>query len=246
MNIVKISTAATLLPLACALFAAEIPLGEVECLENGDWSASVAVERRGNAKMLIPHSVGEIRPYDWEKFTDGKIIVRCNPGWGMTYRMLALLNEFGDSYAIIQKGARFHASFLSAKAKGDGAKEIILESGYVPVKGEKFSRALPFKSMVIPFKGGWFEAAEIYKKIVADEQYLEDARARNFGQLENVGFWFWNRRTSDIVIPPIEKFAADSGVPVALDWYWWHDIPMIRLTRITGRRAKGLRVSARP
>ena len=225
MNIVKISTAVPLLPLACALLAAEIPLGEVECLENGDWSASVAVERRGNAKMLIPHSVGEIRPYDWEKFTDGKIIVRCNPGWGMTYRMLALLNEFGDSYAIIQKGARFHASFLSAKAKGDGAKEIILESGYVPVKGEKFSRALPFKSMVIPFKGGWFEAAEIYKKIVADEQYLQDARARNFGQLENVGFWFWNRRTSDIVIPPIEKFAADSGVPVALDWYWWHDIP---------------------
>ena len=122
MNIVKISAAALMLPLACTLCAAEIPLGEVKCLENGNWSASVAVERRGNAKMLLPHSVGEIKSYDWEKITDGKVFVRCRPGWGMTYRMLALLNEFGDS-RLYKKERVFTHHFFRPRRRVMGRKK---------------------------------------------------------------------------------------------------------------------------
>lgn len=207
-------------------FSRPLPrLGEAKILEGGSYSRSVVVPRRGKARLLLPKGVGEIRSFDWESLEGGKTLASCNPGWGMTYRMVALLNETGDSYAVIQKGARFFASFLRAKVKGDGAKELVLESGYVPVEGEKFTGALPFETMIVPFRGGWFDAAEIYRKVVADEEYLKTARKRDFGRLADVGFWFWNRRTSDIVIPPIEKFMADSGVPAALDWYWWHDIP---------------------
>jgi hypothetical protein len=31
----------------------------------------------------------------------------------------------------------------------------------------------------------------------------------------------WNRGLAETVIPPVERFQKDTGLKVALDWYWW-------------------------
>lgn len=192
---------------------------------DGEWVRSVTVPRSEKAALLIPHSVGKIEHPDWAKLKKGEQIIRCNPGWGMTYRMVAVLNGEGESYAIIQKGAREYASFISVK-NGEKPGEVILESGYTPDAKELRNGDVkqPFSTEVIPFRGGWFEAAKEYRKIVADEPWQQAARARNFGRMRDIGFWFWNRLDSETVIPPIERFVKDSGVSAALDWYWWHRI----------------------
>ena len=186
---------------------------------------SVTVRVSKDSSLLVPHSVGEIRFPDWSAKKAGEEIVECCPGWGMTYRMLAVLGaDGGDSVALVQKGARQYATRLRAKA-GPGRDEATLESVYDPTDDEGDSPKIPFETMVVRFRGGWFEAAKAYRDVVKDEPWLRQARARDFGRLREVSMWFWNRRSSDIVIPPIEKFQQDSGTPAALSWYWWHTPP---------------------
>ena len=186
---------------------------------------SVTVRVSKDSSLLVPHSVGEIRFPDWSAKKAGEEIVECRPGWGMTYRMLAVLcADGGDSVAMVQKGARQYATRLRAKA-GPGKDEATLESVYDPTDDEGDSPKIPFETMVVRFRGGWFEAAKAYRDVVKDEPWLRQARARDFGRLREVSMWFWNRRSSDIVIPPIEKFQQDSGTPAALSWYWWHTPP---------------------
>ena len=186
---------------------------------------SVTVRVSNGSSLLVPHSVGEIRFPDWSAKKAGEKIVECRPGWGMTYRMLAVLGaDGGDSVAMVQKGARQYATRLRAKA-GPGRDEATLESVYDPTDDEGDSPKIPFETMVVRFRGGWFEAAKAYRDVVKDEPWLRQARARDFGRLREVSMWFWNRRSSDIVIPPVEKFQQDSGTPAALSWYWWHTPP---------------------
>ena len=186
---------------------------------------SVTVRVSKDSSLLVPHSVGEIRFPDWSAKKAGEKIVECRPGWGMTYRMLAVLGaDGGDSVAMVQKGARQYATRLRAKA-GPGRDEATLESVYDPTDDEGDSPKIPFETMVVRFRGGWFEAAKAYRDVVKDEPWLRQARARDFGRLREVSMWFWNRRSSDIVIPPVEKFQQDSGTPAALSWYWWHTPP---------------------
>ncbi len=210
--------------LSCAgvrALAEGLTLSSAEIDGNGNWVQRCTVPRRGKAKLLVPYSVGELRYPKWEALTNGTKLITCEPGWGMCYHMLALLNESGDSYAIIQQGARFYATQLTARI-GKHSDEVVFETAYVPVAADEFAGKLPFESVVVPFKGGWFSAAQVYKRIVENEPWVKYSRERDFGKLRDIGFWFWNRLTSDIVIPPVEQFMRDAGVPVALDWYWWH------------------------
>ena len=204
--------------LAAAAAATAAPAGGVVV-------TSVTVRVSKDSSLLVPHSVGEIRFPDWSAKKAGEKIVECRPGWGMTYRMLAVLGaDGGDSVAMVQKGARQYATRLRAKA-GPGRDEATLESVYDPTDDEGDSPKIPFETMVVRFRGGWFEAAKVYRDVVKDEPWLRQARARDFGRLREVSMWFWNRRSSDIVIPPVEKFQQDSGTPAALSWYWWHTPP---------------------
>lgn len=89
-------------------------------------------------------------------------------------------------------------------------------------KGGKVSFAGAFK----PFKGSWFEMAQIYKTRPFVQDMIRRAKARgNPKALRDISMWMWNRGPKDNVLPPVLKFQEDSGLPAALDWYWWHSIP---------------------
>lgn len=210
-----------MLPNAIIL-AGAVTMSPPERKADGNLVRRCTVPRRGEAALLVPHSVGELQFPKWGGFKPGDPVFVCRP---TSYHMLALLNERGESYALIQKGARTYPTLLSARI-GKSADEVVLESVYEPPRSgaDAENPAMPFESEIVPFYGGWFAAARIYRERVENEPWVKAARARDFGKLRDIGMWFWNRGAGDNVIPPVERFQKDSGVPAALDWYWWHAI----------------------
>ena len=85
---------------------------------------------------------------------------------------------------------------------------------------------LPWKGLIRPFQGGWWDAAQIYRPWALEQPWARAARARMKGpahaRLRDICFWAWNRGGCDVVSKPLEKFAADTGLPCALHWDWWH------------------------
>ena len=81
---------------------------------------------------------------------------------------------------------------------------------------------LPYANSVGIFRGGWYEAAQIYRRWALEQPWAAARRGRP-NPLADLGIWVWNRGPADEVVPPVLALQEDLGeVPVAMDWYWWH------------------------
>jgi len=79
----------------------------------------------------------------------------------------------------------------------------------------------PYTSDIAAFNGSWYEAAQIYRKWACRQRWVQTRH----NPLRDIAMWFWNRGSVNEVIPPVEEFTADTNLPAALDWYWWHHNP---------------------
>ena len=79
---------------------------------------------------------------------------------------------------------------------------------------------------IAPFNGGWYEAARIYRPWAMQQKWAsrgpDERRGTYFAEL---ACWLWNRGRIDNVSPATKEIARRLGLPVALDWYWWHKKP---------------------
>jgi hypothetical protein len=125
------------------------------------------------------------------------------------------------SYYFDQRDTDFHVKTFDFRAIENFSKISCKCVHSLPLDG-KSSRQYkaPYPSSIAVFKGGWFEAAQIYKKWARQQKWAK--RPPVDSRLRDIGIWLWNRGPAEHVINPVEKFADESGVPVALDWYWWH------------------------
>ncbi|MBR2624922.1 MAG: hypothetical protein IKD23_00830 [Lentisphaeria bacterium] len=74
------------------------------------------------------------------------------------------------------------------------------------------------------FTGSWFEAAQIYKEYALTRREFTARTKEN--PLRDLGMWLWNRGKIEDVIPPLLALQKElPGIPLALDWYWWHHNP---------------------
>jgi hypothetical protein len=64
----------------------------------------------------------------------------------------------------------------------------------------------------------------LYKSWAIEQSWYKN-RLPAKEKLYNTSMWVWNRGTSSEVIPPVQKLRSDTNLPVALDWYWWHNNP---------------------
>ena len=92
----------------------------------------------------------------------------------------------------------------------------------IPENVENFS--LPYVCTFGKFSGSWYEGAQIYRQWAICQDWYTNCLPRQ-KQLYDTAMWVWNRGTPEEVIPPTERLRRDAGVPVALDWYWWHSNP---------------------
>ena len=105
----------------------------------------------------------------------------------------------------------------------EGGKLVFSHIHYCPLDG-RTQDALPYTCGVTEFDGDWFEAAQIYRKWARRQRWYVNA-AKDNNPLKNIAMWLWNRGRINYVLPPAERLARESAVPVALDWYWWHHNP---------------------
>ena len=178
-----------------------------------------------DSRVLRPYSQGMLVGLGWDSFKDGEVIGRICSLMG-AYRISALVNEAGDSYYCDVRDTGDHPfwSRWCKDAPGFLRNEIWLT---VPVTdATRKSFAIPHTGKFGAYCGGWYEAATIYRPWAVSRPRYRAAKAKfDLSKLRNVGLWMWNRGRADNVIPPAERFMKDSGVPVALDWYWWHHNP---------------------
>lgn len=183
----------------------------------------LAFDRTDGLRIFYPHQQGHIVWPQWESLKPGETAVAHYP---QGFHFIAALEPSGECVYLDQReGARLEATEVAA-LQGDGGQTAHLVSWYdLPVTPET-ARAcrLPFTGIVRRFRGDWFEACRIYRDWVRTQPFYQAAARRPRGQLADVAMWFWNRGPSEKVIAPVERFRDDSGVPVALDWYWWHKI----------------------
>ena len=185
----------------------------------------LTVPRSDSSKLLYPQQIGMLRKPDWTKYKDGETVVSRGPNL-VGFHFAALVDEKIGSWYVDQRGdARLRPGRFTFVNR-DGGK-VEMSAHYFPTLDETKSGcgSLPFGGVFRPFKGGWFAAAKIYRDWVKTQSWFIKAKSRDFAKLRPIAFWAWNRGRSTDVAPSIERFVDETGLPAALDWYWWHEIP---------------------
>jgi len=210
-----------------------------EGLESGSNSVEtvlfpdLAVPRTDKSGILFSRhlGMGMVRRPDWTKCGDKPVVSsRMHE-----FQFIALLDEEIGSWYVDARDpiARFKKGRSACVgACGRTMASIGVEAHLPAVAGTSSARQageLPWKGFIRPFHGGWWDAAQIYRPWALEQRWAKVAMERRgkpaFQRLREICFWAWNRGGCDTVAHPLERFAADSGVPCALHWDWWHLYP---------------------
>ncbi len=186
------------------------PVVDVPCAEKGHLLYS---PDRGGGTM------GWKRLVDWKSLPCGSLVCSTlSPG----FRFVAVLNgEDSDSFYLDVRDPAANAGRFEVR-KGPGGTARLAWLHDVPLAPENATACrLPFAATVRSYRGDWFEAATFYREWARTTPRFAAARARDMSRLRDIGLWMWNRGLAATVIPPVERFQADTGLKVALDWYWW-------------------------
>ena len=193
----------------------------------------LTVPRTDATALFVPRHSGLLLRPRWRDLAPGAVVAEDH-ATGLHF--LAALDGADVSWYLDQRG---DARLRPCRALvGNGINRIsqnpvdrvgtaTLAFRYAPqiVAGNRVAGELPFDGTIRLFRGDWFAAAEIYRRWAWEQPWAKAAFARPRGRLRDIAIWFWNRGGAEEVAPPVERFAAQTGLPVALDWYWWHKIP---------------------
>jgi len=182
------------------------------------------VPRTDAAGVLYPRSYGCIYRPDWKKVAADRSVVGGRP---FAFHFVATVEPETDGWYLDQRGeARLYATSLAAM-QGSKPSTVRLQGSYkLPVTAaNNRASALPYTGVIRSYRGTWYDAARIYRAWSANQPWAKACFARDPGALRKVGLWMWNRGKAEDVIAPAERFQSETGVPVALDWYWWHETP---------------------
>lgn len=184
----------------------------------------LTVPRTDKTAILIPDGCGQIRRPRWARIKTGEQITFSYP-WA--FRFVASMDEAEDSWYVDQRGdARLYPAWtMVCNGSRPRTVELAFRCALQLTEGNRVSGRMPFGGIVRRFKGDWFAASAIYRRWALEQAWAKAAFSREQGRMRDIAIWFWNRGLAEEVAPPVERFAELTGLPVALDWYWWHKIP---------------------
>lgn len=186
----------------------------------------VVVPRTAKTALFRPFFAGDILRPDWSKM---KTMQRVYSS-GLIFKVfncMAALEEWGVSHFFDQRGdARLHAAAFEATV-GSAPNTLVLRNIWLPPVSEETRKAgsLPYPGVYAPYRGGWYEAAKIHRAWMEMQPWFKAAAARDFSRLREIDMWMWSRGNIAVSEPPVHWFMKETGLKVALDWYWWHNVP---------------------
>lgn len=80
------------------------------------------------------------------------------------------------------------------------------------------------------FTGDWFDAAQVYRAWASTTaqwwpQRDQWGRPETADWMKDICIWALANGSAEQVVGPVKKFAEFMGVPTAVHWYCWHEIP---------------------
>ena len=180
---------------------------------------SVTMEHPDN-RILLPHDIGYLSGplQEWELTVPSPERFSFHP-----FQFFGFFSQAGNLYAGCLDNRHWNKSFdLTTRDNPRTADlDIIIPVARTRLAAKRWS--VPFAVALEPFEGSWFNAALIYRRWAHRQQWYRNRIKDN--PLKDTGIWFWNRGEADDVMAPVEEFVKRSGVPAALDWYFWHSNP---------------------
>ena len=186
----------------------------------------VVVPRTAKTALFRPRKAGDVFRPDWSKVKPGRTVYAS----GLLFKVfncMAALEEGGVSHFLDQRGdARLHGAMFEAAA-GTVPGTLVLRNVYLsPVsEGTRKAGAMPYGGVYAPYRGGWYEAALMHRRWMETTPWFKAAAARDFSKLRDIDLWMWSRGNIAVSEPPVHWFMKETGLKVALDWYWWHNVP---------------------
>ena len=208
-------------------------LGWEYSLETGRSAGSMSMEWIEFPAAKVPHSpsasvvfsgpmsMGYRQWPDWRRHPMEAPIVVATP---KAFQFVAIVDGDASWYLDARDADCHHKQVTVRKEDPLGRTATLSYRWHLPADMRTIVR-LPWHGIITPYSGDWFAAAEIYRRWARTTPRYIRAASRTSERLREIALWAWNRGASNNVIPPVERFAMDAGVPVALDWYWWHAIP---------------------
>ena len=184
----------------------------------------LTVPRTDKTEIFYPQKCGQVRRPKWKGMKPGANVSMAAMG-GIHF--MAALNGKDVSWYMDQRGdARLRPNWSIAR-NGAQPQTATLIFRHAPqlTDANRVAGALPFGGTIRTFRGDWFAAAEIYRRWAWVQPWAKAAFARPQREMRNIAIWFWNRGSEENAVLPVERFQQLTGLPVALDWYWWHKIP---------------------
>ena len=184
----------------------------------------LTVPRSDKTAILYPNACGQIRRPKWAEMKP-EAHVAAAPAFA--FHFMAALNGADESWYVDQRGdARLRPNW-SIVCNGKKPHTVTLTFRHAPqlTPDNRVAGGLPFGGTIRTFKGDWFAAADIYRRWAWEQPWVKAAFARPQKEMRDIAIWFWNRGRIEDVELPVQRFRELTGLPVALDWYWWHKIP---------------------
>ena len=186
----------------------------------------VVVPRTAKTALFRPFFAGDILRPNWSKMKPMQRVYSS----GLIFKVfncMAALEERGVSHFFDQRGdARLHAAAFEVTV-GSAPNTLVLRNIWLPPVLEETRKAgsLPYPGVYVPYRGGWYEAAKMHRTWMETQPWFKAAAARDFSKLREIDMWMWSRGNIAVSEPPVHWFMKETGLKVALDWYWWHNVP---------------------
>jgi len=185
----------------------------------------VTAPRTDRTAFVVPRSLGlQYRP-DWSRLKPGQSAGGAVPH---SFRFVAAYEGDGsESTYLDERGARgFAGRFGVENGPQPNTLKLVAEHWMPVTAASNRACELPFGGLIRRYRGGWYEAARIYRDWMRTQDWAKAARSRTVSpKLRDIALWMWNRGAADHVIAPAERFQDETGLKPAIDWYWWHKIP---------------------
>ena len=164
-------------------------------------------------------TMGWKKRVNWKDLACGaSVCSTLSPG----FRFVAVLNGEGrDSHYLDVRDPATNAGRFEVRKGAAGMARLSWVHDLPLEPATAAGCRLPYVATVRSYRGDWFEAASFYREWVKTTPRYAAAKSRNLSKVRGIGLWVWNRGLAETVIPPVERFQKDTGLQVALDWYWW-------------------------
>jgi hypothetical protein len=192
-------------------------------------SIGSTVEDEDDLKIAVPYYTGWLFS-GTDDFPKGIIDWEYpSTRWSMQFHSIYSM-ENGFYFACHDSTASYKAFQLSAIANGKGLNSsILIFPSHMGEIGRSFE--LSFPVVMGAYRGTWYEAAKIYRDWAIKQIWCSKGLVANRDDLpgwyKNLSLWFKHRDSKfpGRVLERTSKFKEYVGLPLALHWYIWHQIP---------------------